>query len=54
MALTVVRFSNALMHFAYRLLATLSGSQLRINQVTRVYAGFSDCVPMAKASTSGG
>lgn len=47
-ALTVVRFSNALMHFAYRLLAALSGSQQRIDRVTRIYMDFTDCVPMAQ------
>lgn len=48
LALTVVRFSNAIMHFAYRLLATLSGSQRRMDRVTRIYVDFRDCVPMAK------
>jgi hypothetical protein len=48
LALTVVRFSNAIMHFAYRLLATLSGSQQRMDRVTRIYVDFRDCVPMAK------
>lgn len=47
MALTVVRFSNAVMHFAYRLLASLSGSQRRMDRVTRVYIDFRDCLPMA-------
>lgn len=51
MALTVVRFSNALMHFAYRMLANLSGSQRRMDRVTRVYADFQDCVPMATKQT---
>lgn len=48
MGLTVVRFSNAVMHFAYRLLASLSGSQRRMNRVTRIYIDFHDCLPMAQ------
>jgi hypothetical protein len=48
LALTVVRFSNAILHFAYRLLATLTGSQQLMNRVTRIYIDFRDCVPMAK------
>lgn len=48
MGLTVVRFSNAVMHFAYRLLASLSGSQQRMNRVTRIYIDFHDCLPMAQ------
>lgn len=46
MALTVVRFSNALMHFAYRLLASLGGTQQLMDLVTRTYTEFPDCVPM--------
>lgn len=48
LALTVVRFSNAIMHFAYRLQACLSGSQARMDRVTQIYVDFRDCVPMAK------
>lgn len=48
MAATVVRFSNGLMHFAYRMLASLSGSQRRMDRVTHVYMEFMDCVPMAR------
>ena len=44
---TVIRFSNGLMHFAYRVLSSLSGSQRRMDRVTRLYEGFEDCVPMA-------
>lgn len=50
MAATVVRFSNGLMHFAYRLLASLSGSQRRMDRVTHLYKEFTDCVPAAKKS----
>jgi hypothetical protein len=46
MALTVVRFSNGLSHFAYRLLASLSRSQRRMDRVTRLHLDFSDCLPM--------
>ena len=47
MAATVVRFSNGLMHFAYCLLAILSGSPRRVDRVTNLYRLFTDCVPMA-------
>ena len=47
MAATLVRFSNGLMHFAYRMLASLSGSQQRMDRVTNLYKEFTDCVPMA-------
>ena len=47
MAATLVRFSNGLAHFAYRMLASLSGSQRRMDRVTHTYASFKDCVPMA-------
>lgn len=46
MALTVVRFSNALSHFAYRMLAGMSGSQRRMDRVTRLYLEFTDCLPV--------
>ena len=48
LALTVVRFSNAILHFGYRLLATLTGSQRRMDRVTRIYVDFRDCVPIVK------
>lgn len=47
MALQLVRISNGLMHMAYRMLATLSGSQRRMDKVTRLYEQFTDCCPMA-------
>ena len=47
MGATLVRFSNGLMHFAYRMLASLSGSQRRMDRVTNLYKEFTDCVPMA-------
>lgn len=50
MGSTIVRFSNGLMHFAYRMLASLSGSQRRMDLVTGVYLGFPDCVPSATNS----
>ncbi|MBZ0133566.1 MAG: hypothetical protein K8F53_13215 [Rhodocyclaceae bacterium] len=48
LALTVVRFSNAILHIAYRLFATLTGSQWCMDRVTRIYADFPDCIPMSK------
>jgi hypothetical protein len=50
---TLVRFSNGLMHFAYRLLASLSGSQRRMDRVTRLYREYKDCVPMATGRSEG-
>lgn len=50
MASTIVRFSNGLMHFAYRMLASLSGSQRRVDRVTGVYLAFLDCVPLSTNS----
>ncbi len=47
MAGTLVRFSNGLAHFAYRMLASLSGSQRRMDRVTHLYENFKGCVPMA-------
>lgn len=47
MAVTLVRFSNGLMHFAYRMLASLSGAQEQMHRVTHLYEEFTDCVPMA-------
>jgi hypothetical protein len=44
-ALTVVRFSNGLSHLGYRLLASLSGSQRRLDRVTRLYLDYPDCLP---------
>jgi len=50
MAATMVRFSNGLLHFAYRVLASQSGSQRRMDRVTHVYLQFTDCVPTASES----
>lgn len=50
MAATLVRFSNGLAHIAYRMLATLSGSQRRMDRVTHLYVHFKDCVPMSESS----
>ncbi|HEX5805366.1 MAG TPA: hypothetical protein VFY31_03390 [Macromonas sp.] len=46
LALTMVKFSNAIMHFAYRLLASLSGAQPLMDTVTRKHPDFSDCLPV--------
>jgi hypothetical protein len=50
MATTIVRISNGLMHIAYRMLASLSGSQPRMNKVTHVFRAFTDCVPIVQSS----
>lgn len=42
---TVLRFSAGMMHFAYRLLATLTGSQELMDRVTRTSVAFKDCLP---------
>lgn len=47
MASTIMRHSNGLMHFAYRMLASLSGSQQRMDRVTNLYKEFTDCMPIA-------
>jgi hypothetical protein len=44
--------SNGLLHFAYRLLATLTGSQSRMDEVTRSYKAFVDCLPVIAAKAS--
>lgn len=46
LAETVLLFSAGIMHFAYRLLAALTGSQERMNRVTRTYTAFGDCLPL--------
>lgn len=46
MVLTLLRTSNGLMHIAYRMLAMLTGSQRRMDSVTRLYERFTDCCPM--------
>lgn len=51
LAETLLKFSAGLLHFAYRLLAALTGSQERMSRVTRVYAAFQDCLPMAPGET---
>jgi hypothetical protein len=52
LAEAVLRFSAAMLHFAYRLMAALTGSRQRMDKVTRVYATFADCLPIAAATTS--
>ena len=52
MASTILRFSNGLMHIAYRILASLSGSQRRMDRVTGVYRDFPDCFPVPNNATS--
>lgn len=49
MAVALLRSSNGLMHFAYRMLASLSGSERRMNRVTALYKEFTDSLPMAES-----
>lgn len=46
LAVQILRFSNGLMHLAYRHLAAQAGSQERMNAVTQAYAGFEACLPV--------
>jgi len=55
LALRLVVMSNGLMLQAFRILASLSGSQRRIDKVTRLYRDFVDCLPIAtNAAPMGG
>lgn len=49
LALQLVRNSNGLMHFGYRMLARLAGSQALMNQMTHLYGTFADCFPIPSA-----
>jgi hypothetical protein len=42
----IVLMSNGLLHFAYRMLAVLSGSKHRLDKVTQMYIEFKDCLPI--------
>jgi hypothetical protein len=53
LALKLLQFSNAMMHFAYRLLATLTGSQRRMDKVTHAYEGFEVCLPFIQEQAAG-
>jgi hypothetical protein len=46
LAITAVRFSNGLIHLAYRTLASLTRSKRRMDRVTHLYKVFNDCLPM--------
>lgn len=50
----LITMSNGLVHFAYRMLAFLSGSQRRMDKVTHIYRMFDDCLPVNGAGASGG
>ncbi len=52
LALQLVRNSNGLMHFGYRMLASLAGSQALMNQMTHLYGPFADCFPQPVAARS--
>jgi hypothetical protein len=45
LALQLVRNSNGLMHFGYRMMTSLAGSQELMNQMTHLYGAFADCFP---------
>lgn len=47
LGLYVIRHSNGVAHFAFRLLASLSGSQQHMDRITGLYRDFGDCLPMA-------
>lgn len=47
-ALRMLKFSNALMHLAYRQLAVLTGSPRRMAKVTDLYASFETCLPIGQ------
>lgn len=42
----LIVMSNGLLHLAYRIMADLSSSQARMNNVTRLYIEFADCLPV--------
>jgi hypothetical protein len=46
LAARVVVMSNGLLHFAYRVLAVLSGSKPRLDKVTHLYLEFKECLPV--------
>lgn len=50
LGLQLVRNSNGLMHFGYRMLASLTGSQALMNQMMHLYEGFADCFPPPAAT----
>lgn len=46
LAARLVLMSNGLLHFAYRMLAVLSGSKPRLDKVTHLYLEFKECLPV--------
>jgi len=46
LAARVVKMSNGLLYIAYRMLAVLTGSQRRLDQVNHVCIEFKECLPM--------
>lgn len=51
LAEAVLRFSAAMLHFAYRLMAALTGCQHRMDGVTRAHVTFTDCLPIASETS---
>jgi hypothetical protein len=49
--INVVLMSNGLLHFAYRMIAALTGSEHRMREVTHLYKQFEDCLPIIKISS---
>ncbi len=49
LAAAVLRMSAGMLYFAHRFLAALTGSQDRMNRVTRCFVDFMDCLPMVAA-----
>lgn len=48
----LIAMSNGLLHFAYRMLAVLSGSKRRLDKATNLYLEFADCLPVVEAKSS--
>ena len=44
LVLQLIRNSNGLMYFGYRMLASLNGAQALMNQMTHLYGTFADCL----------
>ncbi len=49
----LIVMSNGLLHFAYRMLAILSGSKRRLDKATNLYLPFADCLPIVDTKESG-
>lgn len=54
LALQLVRMSNGLLHFAYRMLASLTGSQAKMNEITGLHAQYVHCLPVPMTQVAAG